>query len=135
MRERFLRVREVRRELKKLKSEISDFSEFLYLPSTSLLDGVEKCNGGAKKGVLEALIKRSELEEKYDERLRWFLVEKERLENMLARVGENEAAVVREYYLRGRTWREVSEVLELSESWMFKLHKRAFKTLKESITS
>lgn len=132
MKERFLRVRETRKELKKLKAEISDLSEFLCLPSISLLDGVEKCNGGTFSGLLGALIKREEVEEKYDERLKWFLVEKERLENELARVSENEAAVLREYYLRGRTWKEVSEVLELSESWMFKLHKRAFKTLKES---
>lgn len=130
---RFLRVRETRRELKNLKNEIRALDEVLYVPKGYVLDYMPKAKGGAFSFVLEGILKREKIEEKYEERLRWFLREKERLEKLISeRLGENEAAVLREYYLRGRTWREVSEGLEVSESWMFKLHRRAFRTLKES---
>lgn len=129
----FLRVRELRRELKKLKDDLRALDEVLYVPKGYVLDDMPKANLGVFSFVLEGILKREETEEKYKRYLSEFLREKERLEKViLERLGENEAAVLREYYLRGRTWREVSDVLAVSESWMFKLHRRAFRTLKES---
>ena len=136
MKHEFLRVRELRRELKKLKDDLRALDEVLYVPKGYVLDGMPKAKGGAFSFVLEGILKRDEVKEKYKGNLKAFLEQKERLETMISeRLGENEAAVLREYYLRGRSWREVSEALGLSESWMFKLHRRAFETLKESITS
>ena len=136
MKHEFLRVRELRRELKKLKDDLRALDEVLYVPKGCVLDGMPKAKGGALSFVLEGILKRDEVKEKYGETLKEFLEQKERLEKVISeRLGENEAAVLREYYLRSRTWGEVSEALGLSESWMFKLHRRAFETLKESITS
>ena len=136
MKREFLLVRELRRELKRLKEDLTALDEVLYVPSGYVLDDMPKAKGGALSFVLEGILKREEVKEKYEETLKAYFTQKERLEKViLERLGENEAAVLREYYLRGRTWREVSEVLGLSESWMFKLHRRAFETLKESITS
>lgn len=133
MKYEFLRVRELRRKLKRLKDDLRALDEVLYVPKGYALDGMPKSNLGVFSCVLEGILKREETEEKYERCLNEFLREKERLENViLERLGENEAAVLREYYLRGRTWREVSDVLAVSESWMFKLHRRAFETLKES---
>ena len=129
-------MRELRRELKRLKEDLTALDEVLYVPSGYVLDDMPKAKGGALSFVLEGILKREEVKEKYEETLKAYFTQKERLEKViLERLGENEAAVLREYYLRGRTWREVSEALGLSESWMFKLHRRAFETLKESITS
>ena len=136
MKQEFLLVRELRRELKRLKEDLTALDEVLYVPSGCVLDDMPKAKGGALSFVLEGILKREEVREKYGETLRVYFTQKERLEKVISeRLGENEAAVLREYYLRGRTWHEVSEVLGLSESWMFKLHRRAFETLKESITS
>lgn len=133
MKHEFLKVRELRRELKKLKEDLRALDEVLYVPNGYVLDGMPKAKGGAFSFVLEGILKRDEVKEKYKGNLKAFLEQKERLETVISeRLGENEAAVLREYYLRGRTWREVSEGLEVSESWMFKLHRRAFRTLKES---
>ena len=129
-------MRELRRELKRLKEDLTALDEVLYVPSGYVLDDMPKAKGGALSFVLEGILKREEVREKYGETLKAYFTQKERLEKVISeRLGENEAAVLREYYLRGRTWREVSEALGLSESWMFKLHRRAFETLKESITS
>lgn len=129
-------MRELRRELKRLKEDLTALDEVLYVPSGYVLDDMPKAKGGALSFVLEGILKREEVKEKYEETLKAYFTQKERLEKVISeRLGENEAAVLREYYLRGRTWREVSEALGLSESWMFKLHRRAFETLKESITS
>lgn len=129
-------MRELRRELKRLKEDLTALDEVLYVPSGYVLDDMPKAKRGALSFVLEGILKREEVREKYGETLRAYFTQKERLEKVISeRLGENEAAVLREYYLRGRTWREVSEALGLSESWMFKLHRRAFETLKESITS
>ena len=129
-------MRELRRELKRLKEDLTALDEVLYVPSGYVLDDMPKAKGGALSFVLEGILKREEVREKYGETLKAYFTQKERLEKVISeRLGENEAAVLREYYLRGRTWHEVSEVLGLSESWMFKLHRRAFETLKESITS
>lgn len=134
MKDRFVKVREARKELKRLKAEISDLSEFMCLPATPVLGGVGNRNSGLNSGLLGAFVKREEMEEEYGALLEWFLSEKEALDRVLTeKVGKKEADVMREYYLRGRAWKEVSEVLELSESWMFKLHKKALKTLKESL--
>lgn len=136
MKEEFLLVRELRRELKRLKEDLTALDEVLYVPSGYVLDDMPKAKGGALSFVLEGILKREEVREKYEETLKAYFTQKERLEKVISeRLGENEAEVLREYYLRGRTWHEVSEVLGLSESWMFKLHRRAFETLKESITS
>ena len=136
MKQEFLLVRELRRELKRLKEDLTALDEVLYVPSGYVLDDMPKAKGGALSFVLEGILKREEVREKYGETLRAYFTQKERLEKIISeRLGENEAAVLREYYLRGRTWHEVSEVLGLSESWMFKLHRRAFETLKESITN
>lgn len=136
MKREFLLVRELRRELKRLKEDLTALDEVLYVPSGYVLDDMPKAKGGALSFVLEGILKREEVKEKYEETLKAYFTQKERLEKVISeRLGENEAAVLREYYLRGRTWREVSEALGLSESWMFKLHRRAFETLKESITS
>lgn len=136
MKQEFLLVRELRRELKRLKEDLTALDEVLYVPSGYVLDDMPKAKGGALSFVLEGILKREEVKEKYEETLKAYFTQKERLEKVISeRLGENEAAVLREYYLRGRSWREVSEVLGLSESWMFKLHRRAFETLKESITS
>lgn len=136
MKREFLLVRELRRELKRLKEDLTALDEVLYVPSGYVLDDMPKAKGGALSFVLEGILKREEVKEKYEETLKAYFTQKERLEKVISeRLGENEAAVLREYYLRGRTWHEVSEVLGLSESWMFKLHRRAFETLKESITS
>lgn len=136
MKHEFLRVKELRRELKRLKEDLTALDEVLYVPSGYVLDDMPKAKGGALSFVLEGILKREEVREKYGETLKAYFTQKERLEKVISeRLGENEAAVLREYYLRGRTWHEVSEVLGLSESWMFKLHRRAFETLKESITS
>lgn len=136
MKQEFLLVRELRRELKRLKEDLTALDEVLYVPSGYVLDDMPKAKRGALSFVLEGILKREEVREKYGETLRAYFTQKERLEKVISeRLGENEAAVLREYYLRGRTWHEVSEVLGLSESWMFKLHRRAFETLKESITS
>lgn len=136
MKQEFLLVRELRRELKRLKEDLTALDEVLYVPSGYVLDDMPKAKGGALSFVLEGILKREEVREKYGETLKAYFTQKERLEKVISeRLGENEAAVLREYYLRGRTWREVSEALGLSESWMFKLHRRAFETLKESITS
>ena len=136
MKQEFLLVRELRRELKRLKEDLTALDEVLYVPSGYVLDDMPKAKGGALSFVLEGILKREEVKEKYEETLKAYFTQKERLEKVISeRLGENEAAVLREYYLRGRTWREVSEALGLSESWMFKLHRRAFETLKESITS
>ena len=133
MKYEFLRVRELRRELKRLKEDLKALDEVLYVPKGYVLDTMPKSNLGAFSHVLEGILKREEIEEKYKRCLGEFLREKEWLENViLVRLGESEAAVLREYYLRGRTWREVSDVLAMSESWMFKLHRRAFEILKES---
>lgn len=129
-------MRELRRELKRLKEDLTALDEVLYVPSGYVLDDMPKAKGGALSFVLEGILKREEVKEKYEETLKAYFTQKERLEKVISeRLGENEAAVLREYYLRGRTWHEVSEALGLSESWMFKLHRRAFETLKESITS
>ena len=129
-------MRELRRELKRLKEDLTALDEVLYVPSGYVLDDMPKAKRGALSFVLEGILKREEVKEKYEETLKAYFTQKERLEKVISeRLGENEAAVLREYYLRGRTWREVSEALGLSESWMFKLHRRAFETLKESITS
>lgn len=129
-------MRELRRELKRLKEDLTALDEVLYVPSGYVLDDMPKAKGGALSFVLEGILKREEVKEKYEETLKAYFTQKERLEKVISeRLGENEAAILREYYLRGRTWREVSEVLGLSESWMFKLHRRAFETLKESITN
>lgn len=136
MKREFLLVRELRRELKRLKEDLTALDEVLYVPSGYVLDDMPKAKGGALSFVLEGILKREEVKEKYEETLKAYFTQKERLEKVISeRLGENEAAILREYYLRGRTWREVSEVLGLSESWMFKLHRRAFETLKESITN
>ena len=136
MKQEFLLVRELRRELKRLKEDLTALDEVLYVPSGYVLDDMPKAKGGALSFVLEGILKREEVREKYGETLRAYFTQKERLEKIISeRLGENEAAVLREYYLRGRTWHEVSEVLGLSESWMFKLHRRAFETLTESITN
>lgn len=136
MKREFLLVRELRRELKQLKEDLTALDEVLYVPSGYVLDDMPKAKGGALSFVLEGILKREEVKEKYEETLKAYFTQKERLEKVISeRLGENEAAVLREYYLRGRTWREVSEALGLSESWMFKLHRRAFETLKESITN
>lgn len=136
MKHEFLKVRELRRELKKLKDDLRALDEVLYVPNGYVLDGMPKAKGGAFSFVLEGILKRDEIKEKYGETLKTYFTQKETLEKVISeRLGENEAAVLREYYLRGKSWREVSEALELSESWMFKLHRRAFETLKESITS
>ena len=136
MKQEFLLVRELRRELKRLKEDLTALDEVLYVPSGYVLDGMPKAKRGALSFVLEGILKREEIREKYGETLKAYFTQKEKLEEVISeRLGENEAAVLREYYLRGRTWHEVSEVLGLSESWMFKLHRRAFETLKESITS
>ena len=126
-------MRELRRELKRLKEDLTALDEVLYVPKGYVLDDMPKAKGGALSFVLEGILKREEVKEKYEETLKAYFTQKERLEKVISeRLGENEAAVLREYYLRGRTWHEVSEVLGLSESWMFKLHRRAFRTLKES---
>lgn len=74
---------------------------------------------------MEGLIRLEELEEQYSERVGWILREMDALEGWLQGLDEREADVIREYYFRGNTWGVVAERLGLSESWMFKLHKRA----------
>lgn len=117
----------------RFKEELRAFDALLYVPNGYTLDHVGKCRNVQNSGLLASIARRETLQERYEQLLDEFLTQKDHFERAFLALSDIEAEILREYYFRGKTWADVAASLDLSESWMFKLHKRALTTLKESI--
>lgn len=126
MKKKLIAVKNIRNELLELKDEIEALDDVLCAPNAYTLTDMPKAHSEPKNGLLEGLIKKEKLEEKYDKLLIHYLTQKEHLEKEIDdKLEGKEARVLKKYYLFGQTWSEVADSMEISMSWVFKLHRTA----------
>lgn len=110
-----------------IQEKIKGIDEVLLVPRISKFSDMPKSKSNNENGIIEGLIFKEELEEKYNERLLYFLKHKQILENKFNECDLNlkEKRVLENYYFSNKTWNEVSDDLGISLSWVFKIHKSA----------
>lgn len=126
MKKLLVELKEVREELLMIQEKIKGINEVLLVPNISKFSDMPKSKNN-ENGIIEGLIFKEELEEKYNERLLYFLKNKQILENKFneSDLTLKEKRILEDYYFSNKTWNEVSNDLGLSLSWVFKIHKAA----------
>lgn len=121
-----LRYKYIKSEIESLKADINELENI----SVGVASYSEMISNGMKNSKIESSMEKIfTLREMYYKRLYTVLELKIRIEDEVAKLPYNERMVLREYYLNGLNWYEVSEKLFISLSWCHKLHNRALKML------
>lgn len=121
-----LRYKYIKTEIENLKNDIYEL-ENLSVGVASYSERTETYKIGSQ---IERSIERIHLlRERYYKRLYDVLELKIKIEDEVNKLPYNERMVLREYYINGLNWYEVSDKLFISLSWCHKLHNRALKML------
>lgn len=121
-----LRYKYIKTEIENLKNDIYEL-ENLSVGVASYSERTETHHTGSQ---IERSIERIHLlRERYYKRLYDVLELKIKIEDEVNKLPYNERMVLREYYINGLNWYEVSDKLFISLSWCHKLHNRALKML------
>lgn len=122
-----LRYKYIKSEIENLKEDIHELENL----SVGVASYTETCyKTHARGSKIESNVERVYLlREKYYKRLYAILELKIKIEDAVEKLPYNERMVLREYYINGLNWYEVSDKLFISLSWCHKLHNRALKML------
>lgn len=120
------RVRSMRFELDYLRVNIELHKD--VVPRVSKTDELMVA-GGERSGLDGLLEKVESCVEKYDALLREYVGLCDKISANTLILDSLEKQIIELYYIHAKRWVEVSKILHISESWMYKLHRRALTKL------
>lgn len=123
MKVELVRIREKRREISYIRDRIDLLRE--VVPKVSKTSDEFRGTGG-HRGLDDVIIRLDDLCEEYGRCLELYARECDKIQACLRdKLSLMEMQAIEYYYLHAKTWSEVASMMNVSISYVFKLHRRA----------
>lgn len=123
------RYKYIKADIEHLKEQIQELRSLITVPKIQRLEGVPGAGSGEHDKLGMALSKIEKLESLYRQKIDELLELQLTIEAEIGKLGEQEQALIRLYYFRGRTWDETAAEMGYARRHITRLHGRALERL------